>query len=67
MDDEFGAAYARSLARDHVLAALGNRTPMEALASGYKPKETWLALCADMDVPAERTLGKEPQERKNKS
>ena len=61
MDDEFGAAYARSLARDHVLAALGNRTPMQALESGVKPREAWLALCADMDVPPERRLGKEPQ------
>ena len=59
MDDEFGAAYAHSLARDHVLGALGNRTPMQALESGVKPREAWLALCADMDVPAERWLGQE--------
>jgi len=59
MDDEFGAAYARSLARDHVLGALGNRTPLQALESGVKPREAWLALCADMDVPVERRLGKE--------
>jgi hypothetical protein len=59
MDDEFGAGYARSLARDHVLAALDNRTPMQALESGAAPRETWLALCADMDVPKERWLGKE--------
>lgn len=59
MEDEFGAAYAHSLARDHVLGALGNRTPLEALESGTKPREAWLALCADMDVPAERWLGKE--------
>ncbi|HZY01741.1 MAG TPA: DUF3046 domain-containing protein [Dermatophilaceae bacterium] len=59
MDDEFGAAYAHSLARDHVLGALGNRTPMQALESGVKPREAWLALCADMDVPKERWLGKE--------
>jgi hypothetical protein len=59
MDDEFGPAYAHSLARDHVLGALGNRTPMQALESGTKPREAWLALCADMDVPAERWLGKE--------
>jgi len=59
MDDEFGAAYARSLARDHVLGALGNRTPLEAIESGIKPREAWLALCADMDVPLERRLGKE--------
>src|SRR5450756_1702493 len=59
MDDEFGAAYARSLARDHVLGALGNRTPLEALEAGVKPREAWLALCVDMDVPVERRLGKE--------
>ena len=59
MDDEFGAPYARSLARDHVLGALGNRTPLEAIESGIKPREVWLALCADMDVPLERRLGKE--------
>ena len=59
MDDEFGAAYARSLARDHVLAALGNRTPLQALESGIMPREAWLALCVDMDVPVERRLGKE--------
>jgi len=59
MNDEFGAAYAHSLARDHVLGALGNRTPLQALESGIKPREAWLALCADMDVPAERWLGKE--------
>jgi len=62
MDDEFGAAYARALARDHVLGALGNRTLLEALESGTKPREAWLALCADMDVPVERRLGKEPRE-----
>ena len=59
MDDEFGAAYAHSLARDHVLGALGNRTPLQALESGVKPREAWLALCSDMDVPAERWLGQE--------
>ena len=66
MDDEFGAAYARSLARDHVLGALGNLTPLQALEAGIKPREAWLALCADMDVPPERRLGKEPREVKKK-
>ena len=59
MDDEFGAAYARSLARDHVLGALGNRSALEAIESGTKPREAWLALCIDMDVPVERRLGRE--------
>ena len=60
MDDEFGPAYARSLARDHVVGALGNRSPQAALDAGAAPREVWLALCRDMDVPQERWLGKEP-------
>jgi hypothetical protein len=67
MDEEFGPAYARSLARDHVLGALGNRTPLEALETGIKPREAWLALCADMDVPPERRLGKEPRDPKKRT
>jgi hypothetical protein len=67
MDEEFGPAYARSLARDHVLGALGNRTPLEALETGIRPREAWLALCADMDVPPERRLGKEPRDPKKRA
>jgi len=66
MDDEFGAAYAHSLARDHVLGSLGNRTPLQALESGTKPREAWRALCADMDVPTERWLGKELRDPKKR-
>ncbi len=58
MDDEFGPVLSRSLARDHVLAALGNRTSTEALAAGTPARQVWLALCEDMDVPPERRLGK---------
>jgi hypothetical protein len=64
MDDEFGAGYARSLARDHVLGALGNRTPAQALEAGIGPREVWLALCDDMDVPESRRLGKDHRPRK---
>ena len=66
MDDEFGAAYARSLARDHVVGALGNRTPQAALDGGTPPREVWLALCRDMDVPQERWLGKEAPVRERR-
>jgi hypothetical protein len=59
MDDEFGEAYAGSLARDHVLGALGNRTALQALADGEAPRAVWEALCVDMDVPPERRLGRD--------
>jgi hypothetical protein len=64
MDDEFGAGYARSLARDHVLGALGNKTAGQALESGVGPREVWFALCDDMDVPASRRLGKDVKPKK---
>ena len=63
MDDEFGAAYAQSLARSHVMAALGDRTAVEALAAAVPPREVWLALCAAMDVPEERRHGRQDPRR----
>jgi hypothetical protein len=59
MDDEFGPSYAGTLARDHVLGALGQRTAVAALADGVPPREVWLALCDDLDVPPERRLGRD--------
>jgi len=56
VDDEFGAR-AATLTTDLVLDALGNRTAVEALDAGVAPREIWLALCAETDVPAERRYG----------
>lgn len=57
MNDEFGDAYAGSLARHHVLGVLGERTVLEALEAGESPRRVWLALCDAMDVPQDRRLG----------
>jgi hypothetical protein len=57
MEDEFGVGYARSVARDQVVAALGGRTADEALAAHVPPRQVWFALCDVMDVPAERRWG----------
>ena len=61
MDDEFGPAYSRSLARDHTLLALGDRTADEALEAGIPARAVWEAVCDAMDVPAERRLGRDPR------
>lgn len=53
---EFGAR-ASTLMSDLVLDALGNKTAVEALDAGVAPREIWLALCAETDVPAERRYG----------
>jgi hypothetical protein len=52
MRDHFGPAYAESVARDHVLAALGGRTVEQALAGGENAKTVWRAVCAEFEVPA---------------
>lgn len=54
MDQEFGSAYARTLAHDQVLGALSDRTVAQALEDGEEPRTVWLALCDAMEVPAER-------------
>lgn len=56
-EDEFGAAYAHSLAASTHLAPLGGRTALEALEAGMPPREVWLALCDAMDVAEERRHG----------
>jgi hypothetical protein len=50
MDTRFGAAYARSVASDYRLPALGS-TVDEALAAGVETKQVWQAVCAEFEVP----------------
>jgi hypothetical protein len=50
MDHAFGRAYARSLAADLVLGALGSVSAAEALERGTPPRQVWDALCDAMEV-----------------
>ena len=52
MDSRFGEAYARSYAADQVLAPLGSRTVLQALADGEDAKRVWRAVCEATDAPA---------------
>ncbi|WP_194422267.1 DUF3046 domain-containing protein [Microbacterium abyssi] len=56
VEDEFGAR-AVALMTDLVLGAVGNRTASEALDAGVPPREIWLALCDENDVPQARRYG----------
>lgn len=56
VDSEFDAR-ASSLVNDLVLTDIGGRTAVEALADGVPPRDIWLALCAEMDVPESRRHG----------
>ncbi|MGN8026125.1 DUF3046 domain-containing protein [Microbacterium sp. 22242] len=60
---EFGAR-GDALAADLVLAAVGGRTAAQALDAGVPPRDVWLALCAETDVPEERRHGVGRLERK---
>jgi len=54
--DEFGPR-GGALLVDLVLSELGDRTATQALDAGVPPREVWLALCAETDVPPERRYG----------
>jgi hypothetical protein len=51
MNEQFGAVYATSVAKDYVIADLGGRTIEQALAEGDSAKRVWAAVCATFDVP----------------
>jgi hypothetical protein len=51
MEARFGTTYARSVAADYRLPALG-ATVDEALAQGVEAKQVWRAVCAEFDVPS---------------
>ena len=54
--DEFGSR-GSALIVDLVLSGVGSRTAADALAAGVPPREVWLALCEETDVPPERRYG----------
>lgn len=65
VENEFGARGA-SLVADLTLAALDHRTAGEAIDDGVPPRDVWLALCVETDVPEARRHGvgrKEPRAR----
>jgi Protein of unknown function (DUF3046) len=51
MNGQFGSIRAESLVRDHVFAALGGRTALEAIDAGLPVRKVWLAICEEYDVP----------------
>ena len=52
METQLGSLYARSYARDMVLAELGSRTVAQALADGDDVKAVWRAVCDATHAPA---------------
>ncbi|OZB85248.1 DUF3046 domain-containing protein [Microbacterium sp. 13-71-7] len=56
VDAEFGSR-GGSLVADLVLSAVGGRTAAQAMEAGVPPRDVWLALCAEMDVPESHRYG----------
>lgn len=52
MSEQFGPAYADSVARDFAISGLDGRTVHEALADGVAAKEVWAQLCIALELPA---------------
>jgi hypothetical protein len=52
LDRHFGSMRAQGVARDHVFAALGGRTAVDAIEAGLSVRKVWLAICEDYEVPA---------------
>lgn len=51
MDQHLGSGYARTWARDHVLADLGERTVLQALDAGWDAKDVWRAVWRALELP----------------
>ncbi|MEQ4204812.1 DUF3046 domain-containing protein [Actinopolymorpha sp. B17G11] len=51
MDQHLGDTYARTWARDHVLADLGERTVQQALDAGWDAKDVWRAVWRALELP----------------
>ncbi len=51
LDERFGSMRAQTVTRDHVYAALGGRTAVDAIEAGVPVRRVWLAICEEYDVP----------------
>ena len=52
MEAALGATYARTWARDQVIAGLEGRTVQQALADGWDAKRVWREVWKVLDLPA---------------
>jgi hypothetical protein len=51
MRAQFGEAYADSVAKDYVIAQLGDRTVNQALDDGLDAKVVWRGVCDAFRIP----------------
>ena len=58
LEEVFGRAYGRSIARDQVIDELESMTVYDALDAGIEPRRVWNALCDHMHIPDAQRWGK---------
>lgn len=51
MEQALGSGYARTWAREQVLAGLGERTVEQAFADGWDAKSVWRAVWQALELP----------------
>lgn len=51
MYEQFGRHAADAILADHVLIEIGGRTGAQAIEGGVDPRDVWVAICRDFDVP----------------
>jgi hypothetical protein len=51
LEGQFGAMRAQTVARDHLLSALGGRSALDAIDAGLPVRKVWLAICEAYEVP----------------
>jgi hypothetical protein len=52
MEAALGPTYVRTWAREHVVAALEQRTVVQALEAGWDAKAVWRAVWEELELPA---------------
>lgn len=62
---EYGESFGRTLTNDLVLPEFRNLTAKQAIAGGVDPRQVWLALCKETDVPPARWYGTAQQHPRN--
>lgn len=54
MTTQFGTSSADAILVDHVLVELHGRTGAQAIEDGVDPRDVWVAICREFDVPRSR-------------
>ncbi|CAB4571164.1 unannotated protein [freshwater metagenome] len=63
VQDEFGEQLAEVILSDTRLDHLADQTPRQLIQAGEDPKAIWLAICDQLNVPADRRQGKNKSPR----